>query len=202
MDNINETVNKIQPIDTSAEVTPAKKPKKPIKIPKSAKALMFATIALITAFAAAAAIIIPRVAEKRASRAEYEKLIDVDLDYDTILAGVDNSILDLYRDMFVGKFIARTSNLDTKGKITFQFDDNGVFYGHTSRYEDDCGTWELTNEGGTIAMITKVPDLMERYEVGLNNNNDITLKAVDGTIMVLEPADRVFETAKEDVQKQ
>ncbi len=198
MENTNTNIQNLEPIDASAN---ANKPaKKAIKVPKSAKILIAATVLCAVAFAAVAAVVIPRVIAKEQSRKEYEKLIDVPLDYDKLLAGVDDSVLDIYKDLLVGKFIARTSNLDTKGKISFQFDDNGVFYGHTSRFENDCGTWELTNEGGTVAVVTTVPDLKERYEVGFNNNNDITLKAVDGTVMVLEPADRVFKTAKEDVE--
>ena len=187
--NKNETVN-------TAPEENKKTEKKPMVIPKSAKILMGATIGIILGFAIVAAIAIPRAQKKAAEEKAYRELIDVDTDYQKLLSGVDKSAVNIYKKFITGKFIARTSDMSTKGKIRFEFCDNGVFYGHTSAYEDDCGTWELISEDdGTVALITSVPDLKERYVVDFNNNNDITLKAVDGTVMVLEPEEKVLGTA-------
>ncbi len=187
--NTNQTVNTTPETEKRTE-------KKPLVIPKSAKTLIGITIALAVGAAVAAAVLIPRSIRKAEEEKAYRELINVSTDYQELLSGVDKTAVDIYKEFIIGRFIARTSDVGTKGKIKFEFCDNGVFYGHTSAYEDDCGTWELISEDdGTVALITTVPNLKERYVVDFNNNNDITLKAVDGTVMVLEPEDKILETA-------
>ena len=177
---------------SNTENVDVKKEKKPLVIPKQAKILMVAAGALLIGAIVFAAIYIPRAKEEARLRKEYEEMINVEPNYDKMLSDLDKDSIALYKELLIGKYIARTSDTETKGRIVFDFHRNGNFYGHSSRNEDDAGSWSLESDDGNVAVVISVPDLMERYEVGFNNNNDITLKAVDGTVMVLEAEEDVL----------
>lgn len=175
--------------------------KKPVKIPKSAKIMMGIIIVLMISFICCALIYIPRIQEEKRHRKEYEELINVEPDLDKIVAQVNNSSIDVYKELIYGKYIARTTDADTKGRIFFVFERNGNFYGHSSRNEDDYGTWDLESDKNGFALVTTVPDVMERYELSFNNNDNLVLKAVDGTVMVLEPTEEIFEQPQEETEE-
>lgn len=137
---------------------------------------------------AVAAIVIVLVVVKKPLNNHYEDLPGIKetpLFESKDMQDIDETILPLYHELLCGSFTSLASN--DQESAHFQFQRNGNYRGYTKDNADQLGSWSLESADGVCYVIIKTPESAEYYEVSLNNNNNIVLKANDGTIFSLDP---------------
>lgn len=146
---------------------------------KNAKIAMIIGIALLVLVAAYVIIMKPFSATKKeAATTTDEQSAGVEIN-----ASIDDSVIEMYKFLLYGKHQAISTS--SNDKLNFEFRDDGTFTGYTKAENDDLGHWNLEKVAGKCCLVITTVNVNERYDVDFNNNNDLTLKANDGTIYIL-----------------
>ncbi len=90
----------------------------------------------------------------------------------------------LQKTLFTGKtFIATTSN--SNNTVDFEFRSDGTFKGYTKQEYDDLGSWDVEADPDGTYLVINTLNTTDRYLIGYNNNDDITLTDTENKTYVL-----------------